>query len=286
MLEEIITDVGDEEIRTVEAEKDAAIDKITLSMLNSITLDRLPNLITFHSGSNTLECPSLTDIYIIDCPKMKAFVFPDDMKDHSIRSASLFNEKVAFPCLKELRTVEAEKDAAIDKITLSMLNSITLDRLPNLITFHSGSNTLECPSLTDIYIIDCPKMEAFVFPDDMKDPSIRSASLFNEKMEAFVFPDDMKDPSIRSASLFNEKAGFPSLEKMVISDCLEEKIALILLLNRRSWQILQYSLLNIAAHQVIIVEVRYGGNAILSLSSLFYLSFSDDVAIALVFSLI
>ncbi|KAK2650554.1 hypothetical protein Ddye_018043 [Dipteronia dyeriana] len=46
MLEEIITDVGDEEIRTAEAEKDAAIDKITLSMLNSFRLDRLPNLIT------------------------------------------------------------------------------------------------------------------------------------------------------------------------------------------------------------------------------------------------
>ena len=96
MLEEIITDVGDEEIRTSEAEKDAAIDKITLSMLNSITLARLPNLITFHSGSNTLECPSVTDIFIENCPKMEAFVFPDDMKDPSIRSASLFNEKVSL----------------------------------------------------------------------------------------------------------------------------------------------------------------------------------------------
>ncbi|KAK1562160.1 hypothetical protein Q3G72_007284 [Acer saccharum] len=234
MLEEIITDVGDEEIRTVEAEKDAAIDKITLSMLNSIRLDRLPNLITFHPGSNTLDCPSLTNIFIENCPKMQAFVLPDDMKDPNVGD-------------EEIRTAEAEKDAAIDKITLSVLNSITLDRLPNLITFHSGSNTLECPSLTNIDIKYCPKMEAFVFPDDMKDPNvgdeeIRTAeaekdaaidkitlSMLNSitldrlpnlitfhsgsntlecpsltdifiencpKMEAFVFPDDMKDPSV------------------------------------------------------------------------------------------
>ncbi|KAH7553370.1 hypothetical protein JRO89_XS12G0003300 [Xanthoceras sorbifolium] len=102
MLEEIITDMRDEEILTAEGEKDAAIDKITFSMLNSFLLEDLPNLTSFYSGSNTLECPSLTTIQITKCPKMETFVFPN-AKDLSTQSASLFNEKVTLPVLASLK---------------------------------------------------------------------------------------------------------------------------------------------------------------------------------------
>ncbi|KAK3205125.1 hypothetical protein Dsin_019171 [Dipteronia sinensis] len=99
-MEKIITDMGDEETMTGKGEKDAAIDKITFSMLNFIKLWDLPNLTSLYSGSFTLECPSLTTISIANCPKMGKFVSPNtkdlplNTKALLIQSASPFSEVV------------------------------------------------------------------------------------------------------------------------------------------------------------------------------------------------
>ncbi|KAK1562802.1 hypothetical protein Q3G72_017297 [Acer saccharum] len=87
-----------EEVMTAEGEKDAAINKTTFSKLNSITLWKLPNLKSFYSGNNTLQCPSLTTINIQRCLKMETFLLN---KDISLHSTTFFSEK---SCNRDLRS--------------------------------------------------------------------------------------------------------------------------------------------------------------------------------------
>ncbi|KAH7553365.1 hypothetical protein JRO89_XS12G0002600 [Xanthoceras sorbifolium] len=146
---EIVNCAMMEEIITMEREMDGSTDKITFLRLNSIILESLPNLTSFYSGSNTLECPSLTNIDIEDCPKMETFVFLN-MKDLSFHSASLFNEK------------------------------LKLKDLPELTRFCNFSGYLiELPSLLKLVIKKCPNMQTFV-----SDSACADMSAIEEPKEA------------------------------------------------------------------------------------------------------
>ncbi|XP_044484326.1 uncharacterized protein LOC123210160 isoform X4 [Mangifera indica] len=90
-----------EEIITEDEGKKGAIDKIFIPHLKSIVIELLPDLTNFCSGTNYLGCPSLESITIVNCPKMKTFVFTD-LKDHFDHNAPLFSEKVAFPSLEKM----------------------------------------------------------------------------------------------------------------------------------------------------------------------------------------
>ncbi|KAL5743205.1 hypothetical protein ACOSP7_029937 [Xanthoceras sorbifolium] len=241
MLEEIIIDMRDAEIMTAEAEKDAAIDKITFSMLNSFRLWYLPNLTSFYSGSNTVECPSLTTIVITNCPKMESFVLPNT-KDLSTRSASLFNEKVTLAVLASLKlfgigiqtiwhkqllamSFMAESLAQLKVLEISncefikgvivteelistspfpKLNQLTLQNLPELTRFcNFNGNSIELPSLSELEIQNCPKMQTFV-----------SSSLFAD-MPAIKEPEEVKTRNEENLhSFFDEKVTLPVLSSL------------------------------------------------------------------------
>ncbi|KAJ0085194.1 hypothetical protein Patl1_07060 [Pistacia atlantica] len=89
-----------EEIILKEEEKELDIDKIMIPQLNSIILESLPNLTSFYSGMNTLECPALKAITITKCPEIETFIFTDT-KHQSDHIAPLFSEKV-MPKLESL----------------------------------------------------------------------------------------------------------------------------------------------------------------------------------------
>ncbi|KAK6243859.1 hypothetical protein QUC31_010268 [Theobroma cacao] len=63
MMEHIITNDGEE----------AATLTIMFPWLQFVTLESCLNLTSFYSGINPLECPSLKEIILVDCPKIFAF---------------------------------------------------------------------------------------------------------------------------------------------------------------------------------------------------------------------
>ncbi|KAG8645043.1 hypothetical protein MANES_10G028300v8 [Manihot esculenta] len=63
MLEQIINKEG-------EREDEGVWDKRIFPSLQSISLECLPSLTSFYSGSDVLRCLSLKQVDIVDCPKM------------------------------------------------------------------------------------------------------------------------------------------------------------------------------------------------------------------------
>ncbi|XP_031280232.1 probable disease resistance protein At4g27220 [Pistacia vera] len=84
-----------------EEEKEADIEKIVVPQLNSIILESLPNLTSFYSGMNTLECPALKAITVAKCPQIETFVFTN-IKHQSDHIVPLLSEKVVFPSLEKM----------------------------------------------------------------------------------------------------------------------------------------------------------------------------------------
>ena len=80
--------------------------------------------------------------------------------------------------------IEAEEAAESDnKIVFPELKSVALEGLTNFLSFCSESGNLECPSLTEISIHDCPKMKmqpSFSMLDEGEDenPDKEKVSLF------------------------------------------------------------------------------------------------------------
>ncbi len=57
----------------ISKEEDVGEDEIVFSKLKWVSLERLVNLTSFCSGNYTLKFPSLEDLFVIECPKMKIF---------------------------------------------------------------------------------------------------------------------------------------------------------------------------------------------------------------------
>ncbi|KAL5749180.1 hypothetical protein ACOSP7_023783 [Xanthoceras sorbifolium] len=243
MLEEIIIDMRDAEIMTAEGDKDAAIDKITFSMLNSFLLWNLPNLTSFYLGSNTLECPSLTTVKITKCPRMETFVFP---KDISIYSASFFSEQATSSCFqnltelimhgydslkyvfpssvaesfahlkvfkisncKHMEGIIITEEERIHSTLFPELKQLTLKDLPELKRLcNFKGDSIELPSLSELEIAKCPNMQTFASDSVCADmPTIEESNEANTEETIHSF--------------FDEKVVFPCLNRLVLCELSE-----------------------------------------------------------------
>ncbi|KAG8372007.1 hypothetical protein BUALT_Bualt12G0021900 [Buddleja alternifolia] len=125
-------------------------------VLESLVLEKLPNLEEICDGpiqarSNSFN--NLTSIYIWECDKLR----------------NLFPLKMAKDGLSQLKELEIRmclmmeevfsNDGEEGHITFPKLKKLSLANLPRLTTFCKG---IDCPVLTQMDIIDCPKLASFV----------------------------------------------------------------------------------------------------------------------------
>ncbi|XP_044467301.1 uncharacterized protein LOC123197194 isoform X2 [Mangifera indica] len=234
-----------EEIIKREGEKDALSDQIMILQLNTIIFESLPNLTSFYSGSNILECPPLTTIIIKDCQKIQ-------MKEFNIHLASFLTEKVELPTLRsssffrnltilaidgfdhlkylfssstvkslfKLQVLEISNCKFMERVidgdegrTRTMLfpklYQLKLRDLPKLTTFcNSTANFVEMSSLFRLWIDNCPSIQTFISSSVCGDMTLSRKEL--EGMTA-------KENSAHIQCLFDKKVRFPSLERLQIS---------------------------------------------------------------------
>ncbi|KAL4376445.1 hypothetical protein GQ457_02G035290 [Hibiscus cannabinus] len=87
-----------------ELAKEEMMNQKTFRVLEFLSLKDLPKLTRFCHG-NYFEFPLLTSLCIETCPTLKTFISNAEGNNSEIASPTLFNEKVTFPCLKELTII-------------------------------------------------------------------------------------------------------------------------------------------------------------------------------------
>ncbi|XP_065852361.1 uncharacterized protein [Euphorbia lathyris] len=230
MVEEIIAPPASKDRRTI-------APTIVFPLLEYIIFQDLPNLTGFYSGIGSVECPCLKEITLVGCPQINIsnavaeskVVIPHleslkplstDIQDiwncQSLTSLMvdgfrnlnfLFSSSVA-KSLVHLKKVEISNCGMMEQVIamggqdeqmmmrLLKLDFLKLKDLPKLAQF-SMCNMLECPSLKELQIENCPQLMAFV--------SDSSSSNVVPNTELQI-----------TTSLFDEKVSFPNLKKMQV----------------------------------------------------------------------
>ncbi|TYI08374.1 hypothetical protein ES332_A10G293900v1 [Gossypium tomentosum] len=181
------------------------MNNIEFSELRFITLERLPQLISFcgqeERCSTSFEplplfikqtyhwSSNLRRLIITGCGKLEHLLSPSVARN--LVQLHCF-EIVGCESLREIICTEEieEEEETNNVICFPRLNFLHIDFLRNLIFFCSGNYNIEFPLLKELKIVDCPKLK-----ESISESSIESG------MHA----------------LFNEKVSIPSLERMTIS---------------------------------------------------------------------
>ncbi|KAK4850961.1 hypothetical protein QYF36_011344 [Acer negundo] len=140
--------------------------KMVFAKLINLQLKGLPNLTRFGSG-NSVEFHSLTQLSIEDCPKLKTF-------SSALTSADIkqSNEIEQMNCQYDIHPLFGETFMEVVIITQGERTSNTLfpklchldlKYLPKLTSFcNFEGKSIEFPSLDELWLENCPKMQAFV----------------------------------------------------------------------------------------------------------------------------
>ncbi|TYH51715.1 hypothetical protein ES332_D10G297400v1 [Gossypium tomentosum] len=171
-------------------------NQMFFSELELLWLKDLPKLTSF-CFENYFEFQCLTDLELTNCPLLKTFITKcvsegePEIGQHvqasnlEVHNSSLLNEKVVFPSLEKLRIQncdsleqiielqgviadESQSTSATQSIMAEIettkfvfpkLINLGLDKVPRLKSFYSRMHTTQWPSLKQMDIIECPKVQ-------------------------------------------------------------------------------------------------------------------------------
>ncbi|XP_062076327.1 uncharacterized protein LOC133781370 [Humulus lupulus] len=250
-LEVLFCEIIEEVIVSDDESGDNGSKAIIFEKLKSLNLRNLPNIIKFCEGEG-IECPLLSKLDIYYCPILKEFIsnnmstractVSEEMGTVAASKQSLFNDKIAFPNLKELsvlhcnnvkyilssfmarsfvqleildvsRCENIEEVIVIDEelggggskaIIFEKLESLQLEYLPNIIKFYEG-DCIECPLLSELKIRSCPKLKEFI-----SNSMGTRACPVSEEIGIMI---------TSKQSLFNDKIAFPNLKELIVWNC-------------------------------------------------------------------
>ncbi|KAE8010111.1 hypothetical protein FH972_006504 [Carpinus fangiana] len=138
------------------------IPKVLFRRLECLVLNNLPMLKRFCIRSN-IEFPSLKNLRIEHCPKLKTFIFKSVSSGSALQP--LFNEEVAFPSLKKLVISHMDdleiiwhNQFAVD--SFCKLQTLKVEFCENLTNYIFQSNMLaRFQSLVELIITDCGSLQ-------------------------------------------------------------------------------------------------------------------------------
>ncbi|XP_050237725.1 uncharacterized protein LOC126687270 [Mercurialis annua] len=145
--------------------------------------DLLEQVFGGHNSSEGVTMRRLEKLELIDLPRLRHVWNMDNLSLKNLRVLKvqncsnliyIFTVSMAL-CLENLKYLEVKSSSLVkhiittgdDEMTLEnktifpLLQAITLECLPSLLSFYSANQVLECPSLTYIDVTDCPKMNLF-----------------------------------------------------------------------------------------------------------------------------
>ncbi|XWS42923.1 hypothetical protein CRYUN_Cryun16bG0055400 [Craigia yunnanensis] len=229
VMEHIIANDGEE----------AATFTIMFPWLQFITLESCSNLTSFYLGSNTLECPSLNEIVLVDCPKMFAFTStfsreqgPEKFDGGNLKRngkgvpndsvAPFFSEKVLCPQLEYLRlcSINIQKiwhdQLQVTSSNLQNLKTLTVEGCHNLKYLFLPAMGKSFLQLRDLNIINCNNVEEVIIVEGLTEKE-RIPQMFFPKLELLYLKGLPKLARYCHGNYFI----FPFLKKLWIVDCPE-----------------------------------------------------------------
>ncbi|PKI55962.1 hypothetical protein CRG98_023638 [Punica granatum] len=165
-----------------------------------------PKLTCFSSGVH-FHFVNLTTLKVENCRSFENILTPNMVSE--------------IPCLATLEirdcamlkaVIVGEKKARKRNFRLGKLRCITLESLPELVSFCPHSCLFECPSLMNMTIKNCPKMRTFLTSPHLKEKL--SNPVGERSKEACM---DSGDINIPQEPFFSKKVQFPSLQILVLS---------------------------------------------------------------------
>ncbi|KAL1080085.1 hypothetical protein V6Z11_D10G266800 [Gossypium hirsutum] len=173
-------------------------NQMSFSELELLWLKDLPKLTSF-CFENYFEFQCLTDLELTNCLLLKTFITKCVSEDEpeigqhvqasnlEVHNPSLLYEKVVFPSLEKLRIQNCDSleqiielqgviadeshstsaaqsimaETETTKFVFPKLINLGLDKVPRLKSFYSRMHTTQWPSLKQMDIIECPKVQIF-----------------------------------------------------------------------------------------------------------------------------
>lgn len=132
------------------------LDKIC-EKLRMLYVDNCPHFTALMHPSSAVSFSCLKRLYVFDCQRLK-YLFTS--------SAAKNLSQLEYICLYQCRSLKEivakeQGETTSGEIKLQKLYRVVLYDLSSLECFYSGNHTLRLPSLIEVDIIRCPKMEIF-----------------------------------------------------------------------------------------------------------------------------
>ncbi|KAK8329133.1 hypothetical protein V6Z12_A11G298500 [Gossypium hirsutum] len=204
---------------------------LLLPMLKKIRLESCSRLTSFCMGSITLQCPSLYEIAVDDCPKMYALASKREQEDIEVvgrEKIPFFNHKVLCANLQylELSSTNIKKlwpdkpDRAISSNVLN-LQILIVKGCHNLEYLFPSLLVKKFERLHQLSLLDSKNMEEIIFTDGLAAGEGIPIYVFTKlqilelirlpKLRTFCHQENSE-----TNTLFNQKVAFPSLNDLRI----------------------------------------------------------------------
>ncbi|EEF49757.1 phosphoprotein phosphatase, putative [Ricinus communis] len=197
--------------------KEEAPNEIIFPLLKSISLESLPSLINFFSGSGIVRCPSLKEITIVNCPA--TFTCTLLRESESNATDEIIETKVEFSELKILKlfSINIEKIWHAHQLemyaSIQHLASLTVDGCGHLKHALSSSMVQTLVHLKKLEVCNCRMMEEVIATEGFEEES--TSRMLLRQLEFLKLKDLPELAQFFTSNLIE----FPVMKELWLQNC-------------------------------------------------------------------